>query len=74
MELAKIRHAHITHVYSINNFRWNKLIASCSNITIDKELKSIKATDCVNGTWIEDLGRGRPVNYTVLTKIYEEYR
>merc|ERR1719347_955034 len=50
---------------------WNKLVASCSNITINEEMDSIMATDCLNGTWFDDLGK---INYNTLTKTYEKYR
>ena len=34
-------------------------------------MRSITATDCLNGTWVEDLG---VVDYNTLTKTYEQYR
>jgi len=56
---------------SVDNSNWRKLVASCSKISIDEEMGSIEATDCLNGTWIEDLGT---INYNTLTKKYGEYR
>jgi len=56
---------------AVGNTNWNRVMAACSNITINEEMDSILATDCVNGTWIEDLGI---TNYNTLTKKYEEYR
>ena len=56
---------------AVGNTNWNRLMAACSNITINEEMDSILATDCVNGTWIEDLGI---INYNTLTKKNEEYR
>ena len=56
---------------AVGNKNMNRLVAACSNITINEEMDSIIATDCINGTWIEDLGT---INYNTLTKKYEEYR
>ena len=57
--------------HALGNKDWNRLVASCSNITINEEMNSIIATDCLNGTWFENLGI---INYNTLTKTYEEYR
>merc|ERR1719350_1308464 len=56
---------------ALGNRDWNRLVASCSNITINEEMDSIMATDCLNGTWFDNLGI---INYNTLTKTYEEYR
>ena len=57
--------------HAVGHKEWNKLLAACSNITINPEMDSILATDCLNGTWFEDLGT---INYNTLIKKYEEYR
>eukprot|EP00090_Calanus_glacialis_P012974 TRINITY_DN21608_c0_g1_i3.p1 TRINITY_DN21608_c0_g1~~TRINITY_DN21608_c0_g1_i3.p1 ORF type:complete len:555 (+),score=110.07 TRINITY_DN21608_c0_g1_i3:209-1873(+) len=56
---------------AVGNRDWNRLVASCSNITINEEMDSIMATDCLNGTWFDNLGI---INYNTLTTTYEEYR
>jgi len=56
---------------AVGNNNWNKLVAACSNITINQETNSIMATDCINGTWFENLNT---VDYNTLTKTYEAYR
>ena len=56
---------------AVGNNNWNKLVAACSNITINQEMNSIVATDCINGTWVENLNT---VDYNTLTKTYEAYR
>ena len=56
---------------ALGNKNWNRLVAACANISINDEMDSITATDCINGTWLEDMGN---INYNTLTKKYEEYR
>lgn len=56
---------------SPNNNRWNILISSCSSVTVDKSMKSIRAEDCLNGTWVENLG---VIDYNTITRKYLEYR
>ena len=69
--------------------RLNKLLAACSDIRVNKEMRSIevnkertnfqkkrpwitmKASDCVNGTWLEDLG---VTDYNTITKKYLQHR
>ena len=60
-------------------------MAACSDIRVNKEMRSIevttptilaensigKASDCVNGTWLEDLG---VTDYNTITKKYLQYR
>jgi len=57
--------------FSVDDNSLNRLVASCSKITINEEMNSIEATDCLNGTWFEDLGT---IEYNTLTTLYEEYR
>lgn len=57
--------------HAVGRKEWNKLFVACSNITINEEMNSILASDCVNGTWFENLGE---IDYNILTKKYEEYR
>ena len=51
---------------------------SCSHVKVDNETGTIEASDCVNGTWIEDLNPTRTnngtVDYNQLTKHYEAER
>ena len=60
-------------------------MAACSDIRVNKEMRSIevttrtilaensieKASDCVNGTWLEDLG---VTDYNTITKKYLQHR
>ena len=50
---------------------WNILVASCSKVSINPDMQTIHAEDCVNGTWFENLG---VVDYDTVTKKYLEYR
>ena len=56
--------------------RYQKLLASCSNITYYKDNGNrgyIEATDCVNGTWFQS-GEMSRVDYETLLVNYERYR
>jgi len=52
-------------------FSWNILISSCSNVSVDRNMKSIQAEDCLNGTWVENMGI---IDYNTITRKYLEYR
>merc|ERR550532_1424139 len=56
---------------SLSNSILNKMMAACSDIRINKEMNSIEASDCVNGTWLEDLG---VTDYNTITKKYLQHR
>jgi len=56
---------------SVNNDDWTMMAATCSKITIDRELNTIYGSDCTNGTWLPDL---KKTNYSHLTKVYAELR
>jgi len=56
---------------SLSNSNLNKMMAACSDIRINKEMNSIEASDCVNGTWFEDLG---VTDYNTITKKYSQHR
>lgn len=49
----------------------SKLVAACSDVKINREMNSIEATDCINGTWFESLG---VTDYNTITTKYSEYR
>ena len=66
-------------LYRLNaprNTNRNTLFAACSNVTIDKEGKSMKAYDCVNGTWIDSYREfnGGFTNYSNLMDTYGQLR
>jgi len=74
--LAKCQKALINGTYmlpssAINQQSLNKMVAACSDIKINREMKSIEASDCVNGTWFSDLGR---TDYNTITKEYARLR
>lgn len=56
---------------SLSNSNLNKMMAACSDIKINREMNSIEASDCVNGTWFEDLG---VTDYNTITKKYSQHR
>lgn len=56
---------------SVVNPEWRWMAATCSEIRIDKEMKTIYGSDCTNGTWLHDLGVS---NYSRLTKEYARLR
>merc|ERR1719460_2544419 len=56
---------------SLSNSNLNKMMAACSDIKINKEMNSIEASDCVNGTWFEVLG---VADYNDITKKYSQHR
>jgi len=56
---------------AVQNPAWTRLAATCSTITINKEMKSIYGSDCTNGTWLDDLGT---TNYSNLMTIYSVAR
>jgi len=74
--MSKCRKAFINGTYpipaaSVVNSRWNVLVSSCSKVSVDKSMSTIQADDCLNGTWIENLG---VIDYNTLTRKYLEYR
>lgn len=69
----------LPHQSTKNPRTWTNLMMSCSDVKIDNETGSIEASDCVNGTWLEDLSpltdnrEDFPygaVDYNLLTKHY----
>ncbi|XP_023322370.1 uncharacterized protein LOC111696850 [Eurytemora carolleeae] len=56
---------------AVSNNNWNILISSCSNVSVDRNMKSIQAEDCLNGTWVENMGI---IDYNTITRKYLEYR
>ncbi len=50
---------------------WNRLVSSCSKVSVDRSMNTIQAEDCLNGTWFQDLGL---VDYNTLTRAYLQYR
>ena len=45
-------------------------MVACTNVTIDREARSMISEDCVNGTWFEDNFNNGQTNYSYLTKAY----
>lgn len=56
---------------SIQNPDWKWMAATCSSIEIDHDLKTIRGSDCTNGTWLHDMG---VTNYSTLTDEYFKQR
>jgi len=52
----------------------NTLFVSCSNITIDKDARTITTYDCVNGTWMPDDFNGGLTNYSYMSLEYSRLR
>ncbi|TRY79645.1 hypothetical protein TCAL_12607 [Tigriopus californicus] len=54
--------------------RSETLMIACTNVTIDREARTMISQDCVNGTWFEDNFNGGSTNYSYLTEAYSEMR
>ncbi len=50
------------------NSRSSTLMVACTNVTFDKESKSMISQDCVNGTWFDMNFNGGQTNYSHLTQ------